>query len=197
MDTNQHNQITKTMYEFDRLYEVMIKTWAALWLLAKNKAAWGLSFGLSTLYELFLQVNVKGSFSLLTYVEKYIFRDWELLQFLGVLFVLDTFFGTWGAIIKHRAKQQDFSFDIWMDFIGKAFVYLGVLMVGHVIEYITMGGKNIGYGWLSRALYTMVMLYEARSCFKNMGVVYPAIDWVQAIEKKLGELIDKESKKEG
>jgi len=196
MKTNQQNQITKTMYEFDRLYEVMTKTGAALWLLAKNKAAWGLSFGLSTLYELLLQVNVKVHFSLITYIEKYIFRDWELLQFLGVLFVLDTFFGTWAAVKKHRAKQQDFSFAIWMDFIGKAFVYLGVLAVGHVLEYITMGGKGIGYGWLSRALYTMVMLYEARSVFKNMGVVYPALDWLQIVERKLGELIDRQTKKE-
>lgn len=195
METNQHNQITKTMYEFDRIYDVMTKTGAALWLLAKNKAAWGLSFALSALYELLLQVNIP-TFSVLAYIEKYIFKDWELLQFLGVLFVLDTFFGTWGAIIKHRAKEQDFSFAIWMDFVGKAFVYLGVLMVGHVIEYITMGGKSIGYGWLSRILYTMIMLYEARSCFKNMGVVYPDIDWVQTLEKKFGELIDRESKKE-
>ena len=197
METNQNNQITKTMFEFDRLFEVMTKTGGALWLLAKNKAAWRLSFGLSTLYELLLQINVKPAFSLMSYVEKYIFRDWELLQFLDVLFVLDTFFGTWAAVKKHRVREQDFSFAVWMDFVGKAFVYLGVLMVGHVIEFITMGGKGIGYGWLSRSLYTMVMLYEARSVFKNMGVVYPALDWVQAIEKKLGELIDKESKKEG
>lgn len=194
MKTNQNQQITKTMFEYDRIFLVFIKQGAALWLLAKNKAAWGLSIALTGLYGLFLQADIR--FNVLAYIEKYAFSDWELLQYLGVLFVLDTFFGTWAAVKKHIAKQQDFSFEIWMDFIGKAFVYLGVLSVGHVIEFITMGGKVIGYSWLSRILYTMIMLYEARSVFKNMGVVYPAVDWVQSVEKKLGELMDREIKKE-
>lgn len=147
---------------------------------------------LKYLYGIELSINGKlmltTSFAafFMQLIQQYIFKDWEYLNFLIVLFVLDTVFGVWKSI-----KDKTFDFDKIWDVIAKAFVYGGVLVVGHVLSYFTVDKNVSGYGFVANVFYSMLILFEARSALRNMGEVYPNAAFIQWAEGKISEIIQK------
>lgn len=122
--------------------------------------------------------------------EKFLFKDWEYLVFLGVIFAMDWFFGTWWSV-----KSGTFSFERLYEVIAKVVVYAGILVMGHVLTYFTISGKAAGMSVLTFTFYWLLLSYECHSALKNMGRVYPRAAFIQWAENRLYEIIQTKQKK--
>ena len=153
--------------------------------------------GMSRYIEgLWLAVNFKtilvASFSgfLMQLIQQYIFKDWQYLKFLLIVFLLDTFYGIW-----RRVKEGTFNFNKLWDIVAKVFVYAGFLIVGHVLSYFTVNGEVAGYGYVANGFYIMLLLFESRSALRNIGAIYPSLAIVQYLENKISQLIEAKQQK--
>ena len=84
-------------------------------------------------------LSIPISFSNTTsFIEKYVFRDWEFLKYLMILIVIDTLV-SW----VYHIKNKDFSSKGFSMIITKLFIYSAILIVSHVMGNFTVEGGNL------------------------------------------------------
>lgn len=121
------------------------------------------------------------------YVEKYIFNDWSLLVSLGMLVVLDTFFGIWKALKKRDVEKEGFTKKGFSKIIPKLAIYAGWLILMGVLEKASVLGKqNIVMDWIHTGAVSILLMREAISVGENLLAIRP--------DGKLKKLVDRMNK---
>lgn len=117
-----------------------------------------------------------------TFIDQYLFSDWEFFMFLSVLVWTDLFLGVW----KHY-KLETISSKGFGKAIEKFIIYGVVLILAHVLcRYTVNGTTNVIFAWMPNVLYGVLVVKESISIMENIGVIYPNVipSWIL---KKLKE----------
>lgn len=105
------------------------------------------------------------------YFEKYLFNDWDFLGFLMIIIAIDTIFGLWKYYALKQLSSKGFS-----QFFSKCFIYLGVLILTHVLMNFTIKSKtNVLFSWLDSIIYSAIIVREAISILENITAINPNI----------------------
>lgn len=116
---------------------------------------------------------------LLSWVEKFVFADWEFLQFLLVLLVVDTVLG---LVYAYRSKT--ISSNKFASFFLKVLLYGSFLILIHVLTSFTEGGETTGiFGWFRIVGYGALMTREGISIVENIGKISPNLLGSKVLEK--------------
>lgn len=102
------------------------------------------------------------------FVEKYIFRDWNFLAFLCILWLIDTVAGTWAAL-----KLGIFKPSLWFEkMFTKTVVYILWIMLFGAFQ-----SSPATAGWLDKILgitsINVLMITEFLSAGKNLLIIRP------------------------
>jgi phage-related holin len=101
------------------------------------------------------------------FFERYIFNDFDYLQWLVVLIALDTALGFGLAIMRREIDKDKFG-----DILIKIIVYSSCLVVGHVLENFTVSGDTIpGGNYMKMLIYVAIIIKESISVLENAGKV--------------------------
>ena len=104
-----------------------------------------------------------------SFMESYIFNDWEFLKYLMILMVLDTITG-----LAKYFKLQTVSSRAFAKIFTKLIVYACVLTLTHVITHFKVQGtENIVFGWFDDFAYSALIVREGISILENFGVLCP------------------------
>jgi len=110
-----------------------------------------------------------GLMPILTWLEKYVFSDWEYMMFLIILMVLDTLLG----VYKH-AKLRTISSSAWSKVIDKMVSYFSLLIIVHVMSHFTIDGEEIVVlNWVKYLAYSSLIVKESISVIENVGAISP------------------------
>lgn len=113
------------------------------------------------------------------YIKKYIFNDWEFLNWIFILIILDSFTGIWKAW-----KQKEVSSKGFAQVIKKIMIYCIFLIVVHILEFFTVKSKmNSVFGWIDNLAYSTLIVREAISIFENLAIIAPNIFPIKILEK--------------
>ena len=113
-----------------------------------------------------------GSFfsPFVAYAEKYIFSDWEFLNFLFVMICADTMSG----LIK-AATQKNINSRAMGGMFNKIIVYFLALITTHNLSSFGGHASGLMFGWMNAVVYSAIMVREAVSIFENISIVQPDI----------------------
>lgn len=99
------------------------------------------------------------------FINKWLWSDWEFLQWLGILIAADLASG----IFKSWMKKETIASEGLRKTIIKFAQYGGLLIVVHVLENFTIKGETVGiYSWMTVPSYTLLMGVEALSILENL-----------------------------
>lgn len=106
-----------------------------------------------------------------SFIEKYVFRDWEFLKYLMILIVIDTLV-SW----VYHIKNKDFSSKGFSMIITKLFIYSAILIVSHVMGNFTVEGGNVEiYAWFRAVVCNALIIRESISIVENAARVSPTL----------------------
>lgn len=129
-----------------------------------------------------------------SFIEKYVFRDWEFMKYLLILIVVDT-----AVSWIYHIKNKDFSSKGFSMIITKLFIYCAILIVAHVVGNFTVEGGNVEvYTWFRAVVCNALIIRESISIIENAAKVNPTLV-PQRVRKYLydfDEFGDKKPKKE-
>lgn len=118
----------------------------------------------------------------MTFIEKYLFSDWEFLGWVFLFVFLDTLTGVWKAI-----KRKDLNSKSFGGVVIKIIVFSIFLIVIHALKDFTVGGKSSGwFDWVDNAAYGTLMVREAISIFENLAIIAPNFFPVKWIDRLRG-----------
>lgn len=107
--------------------------------------------------------------SVLAFINQYLFSDWKFGVQLCVVVMIDTFFGIWVNLKKHRFSLAGFS-----KFITKVIIYWAFLCVVHSITHFAVEGeRNAIFGWFSMFAYAALIVKEAVSTMLHIETIKP------------------------
>jgi phage-related holin len=107
-----------------------------------------------------------------SFIEKYVFRDWEFLKYLMILIVIDTLV-SW----VYHIKNKDFSSKGFSMIITKLFIYSAILIVSHVMGNFTVEGGNVEiYTWFRAVVCNALIIRESISIGENTVIVLLTVD---------------------
>ena len=128
----------------------------------------------SYLYSFYLPIilSIPLSFSTTTsFIEQYVFRDWEFLKYLMILVVIDTIV-SW----IYHLKNKDFSSKGFGMIAIKLIIYSSLLIVSHVIGNFTVEGGSIeSYTWFRSVVCNALIIRESISIVENASKLYPGL----------------------
>lgn len=114
-----------------------------------------------------------------TYIQKYLFNDWEFLNWIFILIILDTFTGTWRAFNDKELSSRNFA-----QVIKKVIIYCVFLIVIHVLEFFTVKSEiNAVFGWIDTLAYSTLIVREAISVFENLAAIAPNMFPIKILER--------------
>jgi toxin secretion/phage lysis holin len=106
---------------------------------------------------------------LISYLETYIFCDWEFLQFLVILIAIDTILG-----ISRSFRYREIHSGGFARIFLKMAAYMTILILSHVLTNYTVGGTpNIMFLWFDDMAYAAIIIREAISILENVAAIYP------------------------
>lgn len=121
-----------------------------------------------------VKLSIPASFALISFesfVEKYIWSDWEFIWSFCALIALDTIVGflkNWKAGTLSSAEFANLFY--------KVIVYAAVLVTVHNVTHYKTDGEVDGiFGWLDSVFYAAFMVREALSIFENLKYLYPKV----------------------
>lgn len=119
---------------------------------------------------------------IVSYIEKYIFSDWDFFNFLMVLVIIDTILGVWKHMVNETLSSKGFGV-----FFNKVATYLVMLVLCHVMANFTIEGKpSLVFSWMPHVIYSAIVVKEAISFIENIGAINPK--WVPtSVLKRLKE----------
>jgi phage-related holin len=107
----------------------------------------------------------------LALVEKYLFDDWNFLSSLGVLILVDTVFGVQHHWVLHTISSRAFS-----RLFTKCFIYLGLLVLTHVLTTFQVHGKpQVLFSWFDTFMYSCMMAREGLSILEHVAGIEPRL----------------------
>jgi toxin secretion/phage lysis holin len=112
-----------------------------------------------------------GAALVLTFVEKYLFNDWNFLAYLGVLIVVDTVFGVQHHWVQHTISSRAFS-----RLFTKCIIYMGLLVLTHVLTTFQVHGKpQVLFSWFDTFMYSCMMAREGLSILEHIAGIEPRL----------------------
>ena len=128
--------------------------------------------------------------SAISFVEKYIYSDWEFLKYLMILIILDTII-SW----VYHLMIKDFSSKGFGMIAIKLLIYSALLIVSHVIGNFTVEGGNVEvYAWFRAVVCNALIIRESISIIENAAKVNPSLV-PQRVRKYLADFDEKGSPK--
>ncbi len=101
------------------------------------------------------------------YTEQYIFNDWQFLNFLIVLVIVDTVLGFYKAY-----KTRTLGIRMVHLLFQKIIIYICFLVVAHIVSHFTIAGeKNNFFTWFNSFAYSAIIIRESISVLENMGAI--------------------------
>lgn len=105
------------------------------------------------------------------YTEKYVFADWQFLNFLIVLVIIDTVLGIYKAY-----KSDALTTRIVHMLFQKIIIYTCFLVLVHIVSHFTIEGeKNSFFTWFNSFAYSAIIVRESISVLENMGAIRPGL----------------------
>lgn len=109
-------------------------------------------------------------------INKYIFSDWEFINFLVVICAVDTILGFYKSVKLKNISSRGFSM-----VFKKIIIYSCALITSHAMVNYTIGGKvNSLFGYFDFVVFSSIMIREGISIFENIAVIDPT-----ALPKKI------------
>lgn len=118
------------------------------------------------------EVQDKGKWSILfapfvIFFERFIFNDWNFLQFLAVLIFFDTLLGFGYAVYRRELSAAKGG-----GILIKGIIYGPILVLGHVFENFEISGNRMEGGYYLKVLfYTGLIIVEGISIIRNAGKI--------------------------
>jgi phage-related holin len=95
----------------------------------------------------------------------YVFDDWKFAGFLFTMVVIDSGLGIFFAV-----RHKDLDPKAFGKFLEKAFFYIALLSVGHVMTHYTVSGEEIKtFAFIKNTIYNGMLIREAASILKFGG----------------------------
>lgn len=119
--------------------------------------------------------------SVLFFIEKYVFKDWDFAGYLLVLIVADTLLG-----VAKNIKNKTVSSSGFANFFIKLLVYSCVLISLHVLNNFTVNKVSHQlFDWSNTVVYTAIIIRELISIFENVAEIKPNLipAWILKILK--------------
>lgn len=136
------------MKQYILIGKIFINTYESMWNLLPQSAFFG---------------------SMLFFINKYLFNDWDYAIWLAILVGMDTFLGFGKNLIRGTL-----SLDKMNKFAIKLICYLSVLVMIHVLMNFTVkGSKQVVFDWLSTVAYTVFLTREALSIILHIDDLRP------------------------
>lgn len=106
---------------------------------------------------------------IMDWIEKYLWNDWEFLNWLVIFIVIDTMTSIW-----YHFKKKDLSSNGFARLPIKLIVYSILLIIGNVMCSFTIQGNSQDQFTLFRTLVCQaLMIREAFSIIENLAKVHP------------------------
>lgn len=106
---------------------------------------------------------------LITWIEKYVYSDWEFLKFLFVIIAVDTVLGIYKAIAGRNVSSKGFGM-----LFRKILVYCGALVATSVlVRFSVDGGVQAAFRFMDNVVFSAIMVREAISIFENIAEIEP------------------------
>jgi toxin secretion/phage lysis holin len=112
----------------------------------------------------------------ISFIEKYVYSDWEFLKFLFVVIVVDTVLGLVKAFIKKNISSKGFAM-----VLKKIIIYSAALIATSALTKFTVAGApQAAFGFLNNVVFSAIMVREAISIFENIGEIDPNVlpSWI-------------------
>lgn len=135
-----------------------------------------LSWGFSEKLIFGVHMSTYGA-SLLFFVERYVFNDWDFLVSLSILILLDTILG-----VKVASKNNLFQAKLGIKGFATKLVILActVIAIG-VIDNSKIGGESSWFsGYVDAGAFAIMLGFEAISVLRNAYILKPSpvIEWL-------------------
>ena len=105
------------------------------------------------------------------YFETYVFADWQFLNFLLVLVLIN---GMLNLYSSYKSKQLNYKLFGW--FLQKIFVYTCFMVLVHSLSHFTIEGeKNNFFGWFNGLAYSALMIRESIYILDTMATIRPGL----------------------
>ena len=102
-------------------------------------------------------------------VNKYLFSDWEFINFLIVICAVDTLLGFVKALKQKNISSRGFSM-----VFKKIIIYSCALITSHAMVNYTVGGKvNRLFTYFDFVVFSSIMVREGISIFENIASIDP------------------------
>ena len=109
--------------------------------------------------------------SVTTFIEKYVYNDWEFLKYLMILIIIDTIISWF-----YHLKKKDFSSKGFGMIFMKILIYSGLLIISHVIGNFTVEGGNVEhYAWFRSVVCNALIIRESISIIENSAKITPTL----------------------
>lgn len=111
-----------------------------------------------------------------SWIEKYVYNDWEFLNFLFVLITVDTLLGLIKAIVKKQVSSKGFGM-----VLKKIIIYTSALITtSALVKFTVSGAPQAVFGFLNNVVFSAIMVREAISIFENIGEIDPNVlpNWI-------------------
>jgi len=121
-----------------------------------------------TWHNIILGISLSPIF---TFIQKYLYNDWEFLIWLLILVTIDTMTGVWKSYKQKQISSKGFS-----QVITKITVYGIFLIVVHILQYFTIDNKTTEiFNWLDNVAFSTLLAREAISIFENLAMIEPRL----------------------
>lgn len=127
---------------------------------------------LAKIADLVVDVFHKSKYAILfipifTFIERYIFSDWEFLIWLVIAIIWDTALGLGYALWKREVSAKKMA-----GILAKIVVYGSVLWIGHAVASVEMKGSKIPGGeYFTILCYAAIFILECISILRNTGKI--------------------------
>lgn len=109
------------------------------------------------------------SISILAFVNRYLFSDWQFGAHLCVVIMIDTIFGVWVSL-----KNRQFGVVGFSKFITKVIIYWLFLCVVHSLTHFSVEGeRNEIFRWFNLFAYSALIVKESASVMLHIEAIKP------------------------
>ncbi|MVT11388.1 phage holin family protein [Chitinophaga tropicalis] len=125
----------------------------------------------------------------ISWIEKYVFSDWEFLKFLFVIVSVDTALGLFKAIRQRQVSSKGFGM-----VLRKIIIYTSALVATSALTKFTVSGApQVAFSFLGNVVFSAIMVREAISIFENIAEIDPGVlpGWILKYLQKFDSLTGK------
>lgn len=122
------------------------------------------------------------------FIEKFVFDDWNYLQFLMVVVALD--FIT--AVTKAWKDNIPISSKGWRNTVSKIIQYSAFLVCTHVTTHLEISGERVvTFDWIDEGAYVFLISIEIKSVYENIIGIDKRLDVFKPLVSRMEMLLFK------